>query len=52
MNLIFQDAQVPPDEVVVGHYHDQVVHVQDQVGAVREGSGERKALSEVFTSPR
>ena len=48
MNLIFQDAQVLLNEVVVGHYHHQVVNVQDRVGAVRERSGERIALSEVF----
>ena len=52
MNLIFQDAQVLLDEVVVGHYHDQVVNVQDRLGHVRERNGERIALSEVFTSPR
>ena len=50
MNLTFQDAQVLLDEVVVGHYHDQVVNVQDRVEVVRERNGERIALSEVFTS--
>ena len=49
MNLIFQDAQVLLDGVVVDHGHDdQEVNVQDRLGAVREKSGERIALSEVF----